>query len=261
MPPTYPHREHSGFDYSHTHTHTSTLILNSCVVDHADGQRVNNLCSSPRCVALFDTGTSFIGIPNDLWLSVISFIIRERDDCVVNQEAGTVQCKIFQPETQTLDYSKLPIIAFGFNRIPFTLSPQQYIVGNTILLVRLPKEVPEFIMGDVFIDHYYTVFDGDSRYIGIAIGDNVSIWSWGVALLAALAVSGGIGIGFLLVQRRHARGIVGFGAARSHTAAADGPGSGIGGAGAGVGYRMSSSRGHRLGGNPSGLQPVPLDER
>lgn len=123
-----------------------------------------NLCSfsDQPCVALPDTGTSFIAVPERRWPSIIAAITRHRPDCVVDPRSQGVLCG------RTLE--NFPSISLVFRGVTFTLRPEQYVLPNgQIGLQPLSLDtngVEVFILGDVFLRAVYTVFDMDLKRVG-----------------------------------------------------------------------------------------------
>ena len=73
------------------------------------------------------------------------------------------------------DTSKLPDIDFVLNGETYTLSGEDYIIqdGPICLWAFMGMDIPEpagplWIMGDVFMRKYYSVFDYDNEQVGFA---------------------------------------------------------------------------------------------
>jgi len=120
------------------------------------------------CRAIADTGTSLIAGPSSLINKL-------------NQKLGALVIPITN-EGIFLDCNvttKLPDIQVVINKVTFTLTPKDYVVrvsqaGEEICLsgflgVDFPPPVNDlFILGDVFISTYYTVFDFGKESVGFA---------------------------------------------------------------------------------------------
>ncbi|XP_072743879.1 lysosomal aspartic protease-like isoform X2 [Anoplolepis gracilipes] len=105
------------------------------------------------CQAVADTGTGLIvGPANDISL--------------INQVIGTDQ----NGEVNCDSHSQLPVISFVLNGKAFNLTPKQYILqlGNDLCLSGFQGGSPLWILGDVFIGPYYTVFDAGNNQVGFA---------------------------------------------------------------------------------------------
>ena len=68
--------------------------------------------------------------------------------------------------------SSLPTLRFIINQLPFTLTPDQYVIKGVRFCVlklgtmQLPGGV--WVLGNVFISAYYTEFDVGNKRIGFA---------------------------------------------------------------------------------------------
>lgn len=123
--------------------------------------------SSTRRSAAIDTGTSLIAGPE----SVV-------DD--LNEKIGAK--KNFMGQF-TIDCDKIPelkVMTFVFNNQNYPLSPEDYILrvssgGNnemclsSFMSIKLPPELGElWIVGDVFLRKYFTVYDWENMRVGFA---------------------------------------------------------------------------------------------
>ena len=112
----------------------------------------------PHCPAIVDTGTSLIAGPTELMTKILTQVTVAKD------------CS---------NIASLPDVTFDINGHPFTLTPQQYVLNISALgehecvsgfmPIALPPEMPPlWILGDVFISTYYTVFDRQNKRVGFA---------------------------------------------------------------------------------------------
>uniref|UniRef100_A0A8C8DK39 Cathepsin D n=1 Tax=Oryzias sinensis TaxID=183150 RepID=A0A8C8DK39_9TELE len=105
---------------------------------HMDGQL--SLCKG-GCEAIVDTGTSLLTGPS-------------------------AEVKALQKYMINCDkIPSLPAITFNIGGQSYTLTGDQYVLKVSVLG---PSRGPLWILGDVFIGQYYTVFDRDSNRVGFA---------------------------------------------------------------------------------------------
>jgi hypothetical protein len=112
------------------------------------------------CVALPDTGTSFLAIPQRRWQPFISLLTAKRPDCVLDQNQN-VMCG-------NSGYEGLPDLTFLLGGNAFTLKPVHYMLPNNQLCVQplLVASGDLFILGDAFLRAVHTVFDMEEKRVG-----------------------------------------------------------------------------------------------
>lgn len=111
--------------------------------------------------AIIDSGTSILTGPSD----------------VVKQIADSIGAKELVPNEYMVDCkASLPNMDFTINGNVYTLTPAEYLIpdGDMCLFGMMGLDVPKpagplWIMGDVFMRKYYTVFDVANRRVGFAL--------------------------------------------------------------------------------------------
>ncbi|KYR03123.1 cathepsin D [Tieghemostelium lacteum] len=123
-------------------------------------------CGASGCSAIADSGTSLIAGPVDF----IQALNSKLGAIEVEGEAIFPSCSVI---------SSLPDVSVTLNGVVYTLTPQDYVLqitefGKTSCLsgfmgIQLPPQLGNlFILGDVFISTYYTVFNYDQKAVGFA---------------------------------------------------------------------------------------------
>jgi len=121
-----------------------------------------NLCGETGCKAIVDSGTSMITGPSKL----------------VNMINGQLGCIISGNECSWLhcpDFSTLPNLEFVLNNQSYVLTPKQYIMetGGACISALMGMDIgepvgPLWILGDKFMEKFYTVFDYENSRVGFA---------------------------------------------------------------------------------------------
>jgi len=130
------------------------LYLNSITVN---GNDVGGCGSSIiPCFGVVDTGTSLLVVPPAAYAQFVSDIGPVNADCS--------------------NIGKLPNISFGFTEVStqFVIPPQLYVIKDPVQGCQLGIQgmdldgISLYILGDVFIRQYYTIFDRGQNQVGFA---------------------------------------------------------------------------------------------
>jgi hypothetical protein len=112
--------------------------------------------------AIMDSGTSILTGPSD----VVATLAESMGARKINAAEYMVACAA----------EGLPTFTYTLNGNDYTLGPSEYLIpdGDMCLLGMMGLDVPRpngplWIMGDVFMRKYYTVFDVENKQIGIAL--------------------------------------------------------------------------------------------
>ena len=136
----------------------------------ADGRSsdAHGLCENRPCVALMDTGTSFVGLPTLAFLSIKQLILSRRPDCAYDVNHAEISCS--DPS-----FAKLPTLTLTLaGSHVYHLQPRHYMVDGVVGLLGIhptSAEADFLVLGDTFLKTFYTVFDMDAERVGIAVMD------------------------------------------------------------------------------------------
>lgn len=121
--------------------------------DYVDSSGIN---------AIVDSGTSLLTGPSEK----VAAIAKQLNAKSISNGEYALPCR----------YSDLPNIDFAIGQKTYSLSPQDYLLpnGNLCLLGIVGLDVgapagPMWILGDVFMRKYYTVFDTQNKQVGFAL--------------------------------------------------------------------------------------------
>ncbi|XP_022437159.1 gastricsin [Delphinapterus leucas] len=127
------------------------------------GDQATGWCSQ-GCQAVVDTGTSLLTVPQQFMSSLLQATGAEEDQ----YGQFFVDCNSIQ---------SLPTLTFIINGVQFPLPPSSYILNNDDSFCMLgvePTYVPSqngqplWILGDVFLRSYYSVYDLGNNRVGFA---------------------------------------------------------------------------------------------
>ncbi|XP_030170416.1 gastricsin [Lynx canadensis] len=127
------------------------------------GGHATGWCSQ-GCEAIVDTGTSLLTVPQQY----LSYLLQATGAQADQYGQFMVDCNNVQ---------SLPTLTFLINRVQFSLPYSSYLFrGNDICAIRvqatyLPSSSgqPLWILGDVFLRSYYSIFDIGNKRVGFAV--------------------------------------------------------------------------------------------
>lgn len=127
-----------------------------------DGLVVDGVTYGAGDKAIMDSGTSILTGPSD----VVTKLAESMGAKAINKSEYMVKC----------DTPNLPTLTYTLNNIEYTLTSDDYLIpdGDMCLLGMMGMDIPRpngplWIMGDVFMRKYYTVFDVGNKQVGIAL--------------------------------------------------------------------------------------------
>ncbi|XP_067626226.1 lysosomal aspartic protease-like [Eurosta solidaginis] len=129
---------------------------------YMDWVSIDESLSCTDCSAIADTGTSLLGVPSEIYEGVQNAIGAQSD----GQGDYFVDCSTVR---------NLPVVTFSISGTPFKLTSAHYIVeveddnGDVLCMSAFDDAGASFwILGDVFIGKFYTVFDLGKNQVGFA---------------------------------------------------------------------------------------------
>lgn len=130
-----------------------------------DSFTVDGTTYASNTKAIVDSGTSILTGPSD--------IVAELAESIGAKEIIAGEYLV------ACDYDNLPDFKFEINSKFYTLSPEDYLIpdGELCLLGMMGLDIPRptgplWILGDVFMRKYYTVFDQENQKVGFALANH-----------------------------------------------------------------------------------------
>uniref|UniRef100_A0A8C3VLM7 Peptidase A1 domain-containing protein n=1 Tax=Catagonus wagneri TaxID=51154 RepID=A0A8C3VLM7_9CETA len=143
---------------------TRELYWQIAIQEFAIGDQATGWCSSPSCQAIVDTGTFLLAVPQQYlasFLQVTGAEEAENGDFVIACDS----------------VESMPTVTFIISGSRFPLPPSAYVFNNNDYC-RLGTEAsylppssgePLWILGDVFLKEYYSVYDMANNRVGFAL--------------------------------------------------------------------------------------------
>uniref|UniRef100_A0A7S3JN10 Peptidase A1 domain-containing protein n=1 Tax=Aureoumbra lagunensis TaxID=44058 RepID=A0A7S3JN10_9STRA len=132
-------------------------------------QNDDDLCSD-SCYAIVDSGTSGIAVPEDVYDDLVKLVTRELTNC------KDITCYYAKQS----DFPDLVFKLAPDNEFP--LKATDYVAcskwGECVIKFQKSSGSTYWILGDVFIEAYYTLYDVDNLRVGFACQGQCNGGSW-----------------------------------------------------------------------------------
>jgi len=118
--------------------------------------------------ALIDSGSSLIIVPSSDFGALSDALQYQLNYyCFIDSVSGLLKC-----ECPDGDVNNFPPLNLTFDNYSFSLPPAYYVSQEqnvcTVLIDGAPN-ITMWVLGNVFMRYYYTLFDGDNQRIGFAL--------------------------------------------------------------------------------------------
>ncbi|GLD97459.1 hypothetical protein PINS_up006143 [Pythium insidiosum] len=129
-----------------------------------------DLCAPDGCVAFLDSGTSLLGVPGDLYLAFLYAVTQQAQakGCFCGFTQYGFQCFLCAPDD-------FPSLRFGVGGDQFYVidGPDYTLcVGLTCIILAQPSGQDMWVLGDVFMKKFYTLYNVETRSVGFACPRN-----------------------------------------------------------------------------------------
>ena len=122
--------------------------------------------------ALIDSGSSLIIVPQSDFHQIESTLQNQFNFyCFVDSISNLLKC-----ECPNGDINNFPALNLTFQNYSLSLPPSYYITQDQNVCTLLIDGVPNikmWVLGDVFLRYYYTIFDAENKQIGFALANSV----------------------------------------------------------------------------------------
>ncbi|KAL4130070.1 hypothetical protein PRIC2_006076 [Phytophthora ramorum] len=131
-----------------------------------------NACAD-GCVAFVDSGTSLIGIPGTLYLNFLYEVatFAQNQGCYCGFVQYGFQCFLCAPE----DFPPLRIGVGGHHYYVLEGSDYTLCVGLTCIVLVQPSGQEMWVLGDVFMKKFYSLYDVKKKQMGFACPANSTL--------------------------------------------------------------------------------------
>jgi hypothetical protein len=131
-----------------------------------------NACAD-GCVAFVDSGTSLIGIPGTLYLNFLYEVatFAQNQGCYCGFVQYGFQCFLCAPE----DFPPLRIGVGGSHYYVLEGSDYTLCVGLTCIVLVQPSGQEMWVLGDVFMKKFYSLYDVKKKQMGFACPANSTL--------------------------------------------------------------------------------------